>query len=262
MSAPPKKAPGRPRGAIVAHGPAGVPFFTIMLDVSANLLCVVVLLLTISAAAQSRRAQTAEVGFPIRAGEALAPAGLVEAFRLRTVRSEGVATIDLRRDHVDVKPAGASPLNTFRLPLDAADFASSLRGSLAPAPGKVLVFVFSQEGHAALRRSLDEFATSVTETDVPVALRAADPEGGWSGAFRALFGREIAPATFPERLARIISGGLGADGQATGPASRSDAAAGTQGLLWTALQAAWRLTLLMLCVCAVILVGRLRPLAR
>ena len=260
MSILPRKALARSGPATAPQETTSVPFFTIMLDVSANLLCVVVLLLTISAASQSRRLQTTEVGFPIVAGEIMAPAGLVESFRLRTVRSDGVSTIDLLRHHVEVKPAGATPFESIRLPLDVADFAATLRRSLPAEPGKVIVFVFSQEGHAGLRRTLDDVATTVSEIDVPLALRAKGPDGAWSPPFLGLFARELAPETFPERLAAIIAGGGGLSGAELSTSGRSSGTGGAWATIWTGLQAAWRLALLLLSLYAVVLVGRMRPL--
>jgi hypothetical protein len=263
MTAGPRKAFGRSRpAAAAAPEPTGnVPVFTVLLDVSANLLCVVVLLLTVSATAQSRRASMTEVGFPIVVGEVLAPADLVEAFRLRTVRDDGVSTIDLRRAHVEVKPAGTSPAVELPLSIADPDFASLLRRSLAPEAGKVLVFVFSQDGHGALRRSLDELAASVTEVDVPVALRAAGPDGGWSRAFRSLFDDGLGRDGFPGRLARIIAGSEGAGQPERAPADREAGTSGMRTKFWTVLQAGWRLSLLALSVYAMVLVGRMRPLA-
>lgn len=256
-----------PRRGSLAGGPpaaqqpiTGIPFFTIMLDISANLLCVVVLLLTISAAARPGRMQTAETSVPIMTDRILAPAGLVEAFRLRTVRDESVSTIDLRRRHVEVKPAGASPSAAVPLSLDDPGFASLLRRTLPPAPGTILVFVFSQERHATLRGSLDGLAASVTEVDVPLALRTAAADSGWSDGFRAFFGRELRAETFPEQLARIIAGGSASDREST-LAQRSGGAGGTGSTIWTALQIGWRLSLLLLSVLAIAVVGRMRPRA-
>lgn len=249
---------GAPVPAAVPEPVAGVPVLTILLDVSANLLCVVVLLLTVSAAVQTRQLTPAEVGFPVRPGEVLAPAALVEAFRVRTARDAAIATVDLRRDHVEVKPAGESAAEARRLSFDDPGFASSLRDLLRPASGGVIVFVFVQDGHPALRRSLDAVASPVVEVDVPLALRAAGPDGGWSNAYRALFGRAIDPAAFPDRLAGIIAGGAGAGDPARSLAD-ADGAAGRQATIWTVLLAVSRLCLLALSIGAVVLVGRMRP---
>lgn len=259
MSAGRRKGAGRTMPATAAEPAAGVPFVTILLDVSANLLCVVVLLLTVSAVSQSRRNPPAEVGYPVRSGEFLAPAGLVEAFRLRTVRESAVATVDLRRDHVEVKPAGTPPAETRRLSLAEPGFAAGIRDLLAPASGGVLVFVFAQDGYEALRRPLDALALPVAEVDVPLALRAPGADGGWSDAYRALFGRALDPAAFPDRLARIIAGEGGASGTAGDVGPPSGGTAGLSSAIWSVLQAAGRLCLLALSVGAVVLVGRIRP---
>lgn len=259
MSAGPPRASGRTIPATAPEPSAGVPFLTILLDVSANLLCVVVLLLTVSAASQSRRLPPAEVGFPVRSGEVLAPAGLIEAFRLRTVRETAVVSVDLRRDHVEVKPAGAPPAETRRLSFAEPDFAADLRDLLAPASGGVLLFVFAQDGYETLRPPLDALALPVTEVDVPLALRAPGADGGWSDAYRALFGRAVDPAAFPDRLARIIAGEGGTNGTAPGVDPPVGGTAGLAATLWSVLQAAGRLCLLALSVGAVVLVGRIRP---
>ncbi|WP_187972860.1 hypothetical protein [Aquibium microcysteis] len=228
---------------------------------SANLLCVVVLLLTVSAAGRPPRPASAETGFPIRPGEVVEPAGLVEAFRLRAVRDASIATVDLRRDHVEVKPAGTPPADAVRLSLAAPALASDLRGLVSPAAGGILVFVFAQDGHPTLRRALDAVALPVTEIDVPLALRAPGPDAGWSDAYLALFGRINDPAAFPERLARIIAGGGGTGSPAGEPASASARTDGVSTTLWVTLGAAGRLCFLALSVGAIMLVGRLRPLA-
>lgn len=261
MIAGPRKAPGRFGLTAATEQTAGMAFLMILLDVSANLLCVVVLLLTVSATAQSPRHPPAEAGFPVIAGQVLAPAGLVEAFRVRTVRDDSVSTIDLRREHIEVKIAGASPSALFHLSLDDPDFVHLVRRKLAPATGRILVFVFSQDGHAALRRSLDGVAAPVMEIDVPAALRAGGPDGGWSERFRVLFGRDIEPWTFRGLLARIIAGDVGANEAQRAPARQSGEAGGPGTPVWTAIQIGWRLFLLLLSVYAVARVGRMQPLA-
>jgi hypothetical protein len=239
-------APVRRRGGILADREpvaTDTAFLTVMLDVTANLLCTAIILLVLTLAIDRRDTASAPVAAAVSMAPILAPAALVSAFHARAATVADTITIDIDRTGVTVKPAGSSPASARRL--DRRDVTAGKLAALLAGGERagVLLFIFDQEAYGATSGAVRAAGLSAREVDVPLALRSeADPQT-WSRGFRSLFGLDLDAPSFQQRLQQILVGqGDGDETRIDGGPSPGAALARLRGLLdgvgfW------WRLTL-------------------
>lgn len=180
--------------------PAGI----VLVDVSANLLCLVVVFLAVTLATAGTLpppppAPPPTVAVPVLSGPTAAAPAVVDALHGRTTLAPR-ARLDLVADGILATPAGAGPDATVRLP-DGAAVAPFL---VATGAALADVFVFDHTHHAAMAAALASVGIVPREISPPAALTA--PGGGFSEGFEALYGAGLDPAAFREALTRLLAG--------------------------------------------------------
>lgn len=190
---------------------ADTAFPTVMLDVTANLLCTAIILLVLSLAIDRRGSEAASEEIAVVTAPTLMPAGLVAAFRARAGTVADSITIDVGGTGVTVKRVGSPP--AAAVTLGRSDVAAGQLAPLLTESGQtsVLLFIFDQAGYGAVRRAIDKAGLPSWEIDVPLALRSADGPQQWSQGFQSLFGLELDASAFQGRLRRILQGQGGTD---------------------------------------------------
>lgn len=176
----------------------------IVADLGANLVCVLLILLAV-AALQSRQMDQRDSAPPIPAHRAAPLSGPAQSdlLYLRLRPAARVLTVEVAEtgpfmaDGGQVRPLTALP---------------------SPQPDRVVAYVFSAKGYAALRSLTDAAALPLDEITVPEALRHPRPLAGqssFSPAFLALPVTEDPTSIRPALLRLLTSGGtaeaLGAD---------------------------------------------------
>ncbi|MDO6966482.1 hypothetical protein [Rhizobium alvei] len=237
-----KRAPQYPDTASSATDTA---FLTVMLDVTANLLCTAIILLVLSLVIDRRSAEPVREDVSVVTAPILAPSGLVDAFRARTGTMAESVTIDVDETGVTVKRAHSPPATSVRL--SHRDVTVGKLARLLAESGKatVLLFIFDQSGYAAVRTAIDKAGLPSREIDVPLALRSADDAESWSRGFQSLFGRDLDRQTFQQRLQQILVG-QGDVGDVTTANGLRSSPSGIQAALDRLLQTVgfwWRLML-------------------
>lgn len=170
----------------------------VLLDLSANVLVVVMVLLI--AALAKPAARTEPLSVPILVDAPTGAAALVDALFARTQAPGRRVAVDLTRDGVRV----TGREGTVDLAPGGPRFASTLVGAVGGPDAEVDLFVFDARHHTEVRSALGARAT-VREVTVPPSLRAPD-EGQWSRPFAQLFGRAMTAGEFRGRLARLLAG--------------------------------------------------------
>jgi len=194
--------------------PAGI----VLVDVSANLLCLVVVFLALTLATGGTRPPPPPepprtFAVPVIAGPAAAAPAVVDALFGRTTVAPR-ARLDLLDDGILATPAGAGPEATVRL----ADGAAVAPWLVATGAALADVFVFDHRHHAGTAAALATLGIVPREVSPPAALTA--PSGGFSADFGTLYGRDLDPAAFRAALARLLAGeGTGLPPVAEAPAS-------------------------------------------
>lgn len=262
MPAPVKRG-GRVR---LGSAPAATDtsFLTVMLDVTANLLCAAIILLILSLAMDRRITEPTSEEIAVVTAPILTPAGLVAAFHARAGTAADAVTIDIDKAGVTVKRLHSPPAMAARL-----SRGDVIAGKLEPmlAEGgqtSVLLFIFDQSGYGAVRAAIDKAGLPSREIDVPLALRsAADPQT-WSQGFQSLFGGDLDAQAFQQRLQEILVGQGGAEGAATdlGLAAATDGAREAIGRLLGIVGFWWRLMLVAAALIFMIRLRRRPPSAR
>lgn len=203
----------------IGQEPVGtdMAFLTVMLDVTANLLCTAIILLVLSLAVDRRAPEVKTERIPIISGPTLTPADLVAAFRLRAGSAPNVITIDVARETVTLKAANASPGMATVLSTREV-FEGKLAEWLPRGENaEVLLFIFDQGGYAGVQATIDKARLPSREIDVPLALRSVGDEQAWSQGFQALYGLDLDPDAFQRRLQKVLEGGRGGNDRAGAP---------------------------------------------
>jgi hypothetical protein len=229
---------------------ADTTFLTVMLDVTANLLCTAVILLVLSLARDHGKSPPVVEAASAVESQPLSPQELVLAFQARTATTDGVITVDIGKDVVTVKRSGEPP--DLAMSVSRADL---LAGKFAPLlahrkPMPVLLFVFDQELYHDVQTEIAKAGLSSREIDAPLALRSAVDPQSWSPAFQALYGLNLDPRSFQQRLQEILRGGGGAGALRDAQSSAGGPSYSMLGLgdglrrLLHSLGFLWRLTLI------------------
>lgn len=182
-------------------------FLTVMLDVTANLLCTAIILLVLSLAMDRRDQETTRHPIAIVTGQALTPAELVAAFHQRAGTAKGAVTIDIRRESVALKPDDAPPTQPILMSRRDVTKGNLAKWLIEGKRQTVLLFVFDQDSYADVQAAVEEAGASSREIDVPLALRSATDSQEWSQGFRALFDLDLDEQAFQQRLQQVLMGG-------------------------------------------------------
>lgn len=203
----------------------------IVADLGANLVCVLLILLAV-AALQSRQAQRRESAPPIPAHRAAPLSGPAQSdlLYLRLRPDPRFLTVEVAEAGPFMADGGqVHPLTTLPQPL----------------PDRVVAYVFSAKGYAALRRLTDATALPLDEITVPEALRNAEPVAGQSNFSPAFLALPVTqdPTSIRPALLRLLNSG--------GTAGALEADETKQGWLasaWLLLRQAGNLTLMLIAV--------------
>ncbi len=162
-------------------------------DLSANLLCVVLVVLMLIALSPLRQgAERPEIVLPVHVDAPLSGPDMVDMLYARARGTSGAA-LDLLAEGVRASEDVAAA-DAVALPGGAAD-----------------VFVFDHRHHAALRARLEGAGVAVRELSVPAALRTRDG-ADWSPAFLALGQGAPDRDRFARALTDLLVGGVAAGG--------------------------------------------------
>lgn len=198
----------------------------IVADLGANLVCVLLILLAVTAL----QSQTRESPPPILAQRVAPLSGPAQSdlLYLRLRSDPQVLTVEVMETGPFLTDRG-----TLR-PLTALP---------RPVPKRVVAYVFSPKGYAALRRLTDAAALPMVEITVPEALRTPKPITGQSGFSPAFLSLPVTPdpASIRPALLRLLTDG--------GTAAALETAETKQGWLasaWLLLRQAGNLTLMLI----------------
>ena len=199
-----------------------------LVDISANLFCVTLILLMISLFLGDHAAPVEPVEtrrtHAVIAGTMSGAADAVAMLRRRTLSGSPVSSVDLHGDRLVLRRAGEADGST--IPTSETEAAIGVVSASSTA-GPVDLFVFDWTHYGALMQGLERRGVPVQQMSVPQALRAraANAAGDtWSRSFTDLFGRAISEAQFPARLTAILQGGgdgKGASGAEVEPEEKS-----------------------------------------
>jgi hypothetical protein len=201
----------------------------IVADLGANLVCMLLILMTV-AAARPRTDDVAKAPILMHRAMPLSGAAQSDLLYLRLRPDPSVLTVELTdAGAFAAGPKGLSLLTT--LPV--------------PPPDRLVAFVFSAKAHADLRRLTDAAGLSVDEITVPEALRHPEPAPGQSAFSPAFLGLPVgadAASIRPLLLNLLTQGGSGAAG------AEVTSTGGWLPALWLSLRQAGNLALLWVAV--------------
>lgn len=209
----------------------------IVADLGANLVCMLLILMTV-AAARPHAKDAFEAPIPLQRATPLSGPAQNDLLYLRLRPDPSVLAVELTdAGAFATGPKGLFPLTT--LP--------------APPPDRLVAFVFSAKAHTDLRRLTDAAGVPVDEITVPEALRHPEPTPGqsaFSPAFLHLPVGADAASIRPLLRDLLMQGGSGAaEAEAT-------STGGWLGAVWLFLRQAGNLMLLLVAA------GILRSLRR